>query len=371
MFITTQHGHTIAAKAYKQPPLRTGFEPVMASRNSKIFCSMAPQDGVVKSMGDHGLIVKYADGTEEGFPLGRQYGKAEGTAYPFTLKTRLKEGEKFKAGDNLAYNEEFYEPDVMNPKTVISRLNGVALVAFNETKSNHEDSSCISKALSSNYSTRVAKQKSLIVKFTDSLNDVVKVGMEVTPTTPLMIIEDDISSGYGNFKDRNVETLKRLSAPAPKAGVRGIVDSIEIIYHGDKREMSPSLRKLADASDKLRAAQCQNTGNEAITGATTSEYRVSGKPLEKNTAEIKISINISGVTGVGDKIVIGHQMKCTIAEVMPNEIRTEDGQAIDVTFSYRGMDNRGVTSPMLTGTTMRLQQEIARRAVKRYKGDLK
>jgi hypothetical protein len=369
MFISTQHSHTVASEAYRQPMLKTGYENVIGKRTSKLFCSAAEEDGVVESITEKGMVVRYASGEKDGIELGRLYGKAEGTTYPHDLVTGMKAGMKFKKGDILAYNTKFFEKDFRNPKEVALKINTVATVAFMEVPSTHEDSSTLSPSLSEKLQTEVIKMKSYIVQFTQNLRDVKQSGESVTPRDVLMIIEDEITAKSGSFSNESMDVLKRLSNAAPRAGVSGLIEKIEIFYHGEKRDMSATLKRLADKSDLEMSTRHKDSGQPNVTGRVTEEYRVAGKSLELDHAEVRIYISVKAPTGVGDKVVFGHQMKSTIAEVHSGQIYAEDGRPVDAVFSYRSVAARGVHSPALVGTTTTLLETIAKRAVKSFHGD--
>ena len=366
MFITTQHSHTIASPGYRQPYLRTGYEFVIGKRTSKLFSTAAREDGVVESVTPKGIVVKYASGEEVGIELGRLYGKAEGTTYPHDLVTPLKEGEAFKAGDVLVYNTKFFEPDFLNPKEVVLKMNDVVTTVFMESNQTHEDSCAISDVVGRRFKTEVTKMKSYVIRFDQNLIDLRKIGEKVEPKDVLMIIEDEITASAGAFSQDALSTLKRLSNVAPRAGVMGVVEKIEVFYHGDKRDMSLTLKKLAEKSDADMAATAKSVKKPVVTGKVTEEYRVSGTPLELNHAEVRIYLSVVAETGVGDKAVFGHQMKSTVAEVQSNTMHTEDGQQVEATFSYRSVANRGVLSPSIIGTTITLLDILSKKAVEIY-----
>lgn len=48
--------------------IRTGYESVIGMRSGPMFAKTAKMDGVVTSVTDKGILVKYKDGTEEGYP---------------------------------------------------------------------------------------------------------------------------------------------------------------------------------------------------------------------------------------------------------------------------------------------------------------
>ena len=369
MFITTQHSHTIASKAYKQPYVRTGYESVIGKRTSKMFAASAEEDGKVISITDKGMIVEYASGEQSGIELGRIYGKAEGTVYPHDIVTTLKVGDKFKKDDILAYNTKFFEPDFINPKEVIFKTNGAVNVAFMENNQTLDDSCSISKKLSNSFNTEVTKIKSYVVGFNQNLLEVKKPGETVEPKDILMIIEDEITAASNSFSEDALSTLKRLSNVAPRAGVVAKVEKIEVFYHGDKRDMSATLKRLADKSDNDMAAASKESGRPVVNGKVTDEYRVEGTPLELDKAEVRIYLTITNGSGVGDKVVFGHQMKSTIAEVHRGLIHTENGEEVDAVFSYASIARRGALSPAILGTTITLLDAISKKAAKIYFGD--
>ena len=371
MFITTQHSHTIASPAYRQPHLRTGYEFVVGKRTGKMFSTAARMDGKVVSITEKGIIVEYVNGDRDGIELGRVYGRAEGTVYPHDIVTPLKMGEKFKKDDIIAYNTKFFEPDFIDPKNIILKINRVVNTAFIESSETHEDSSAISEELSGMFQTEVSKTKSFVVKFKENVSHVRKPGEKVGPKDILLYIEDEITANTGHFSEQSLEVLKRKAATAPRAGLMGVVERIEVYYHGDKRDMTASLKKLADKSDSDLAMICKSTNKPVVTGAVTEEHRVKGNSLDIDTAEIRIYLTVKNGTGVGDKAVFGHQMKSTTAEVIPYRIHTESGEKVDAIFSYRSVANRGVLSPSIIGTTITLLDACTKKAVDIYEGNLK
>lgn len=369
MFISTQHSHTIASEAYRQPYVRTGYEFVVGQRTGKMFCTAASEDGKVTGLVDKGIIVTYASGEQVGVELGRVYGKAEGTVYPHDIISPFSVGDKFKKGDILAYNTKFFEPDFLEPKKVIMKVSGTSRVAFLETNGTHEDSSTISEKLGTKFKTEVAKIKSYVINFNQNLLEVRKIGEVVGPKDVLMIIEDEITASHGQFSDDSLSTLKRLSNVAPRAGVLATVEKIEVFYNGDKRDMSPTLKRIADKSDNDMAAAAKASARPVVNGRVTEEYRVSGTPLELDKAEVRIYLSVKAGTGVGDKAVFGHQMKSTVAEVHEGLIHSEDGEEIDAVFSYRSVAGRDALSPAILGTTITLLDAIGKKASKLFFGE--
>lgn len=369
MFITTQQSHTIASPAYRQPYVRTGYEYYVGMRTSSMFSYAAEQEGKVESIGEKGMIVKYADGEVVGIDLGRRYGVAEGTTYPHDIIPNVKVGQKFSKGDVLAYNTKFFEPDFFDPRKIVLKMGGVMNTAFYECKENHEDSCSLSDKLGDSFTSEVTKVKSYVVDFDQNLLEVAKPGTEVSPKDVLMVIEDAITANSGNFGEDALSTLKRLSNSAPRAGVKGKVEKIEVFYHGEKADMSASLKQLADRSDRELKERCVMTNRPVVTGRVSEEYRVSGNPLGLDKAEIRVYINVVASSGVGDKFSFGHQMKVTVSKRHSNEMCTEDGTPVDATFSFKSVAARGVMSIQLLGSTITNLHHIGKKFVSIYEGN--
>ncbi len=350
-----------------QNMFRTGYDYIVPNRTSDLFAFCAKQDGKVISLNDKGVIVEYVDGTQKGVNLGRQYGKAEGSTYPFDIIAIVKAGQTFKKGDPIAYNTSFFEVDYLDPTKIVMKFSKVVKTALIETAQTFEDSSSISSKLSKQLASKTTKIKSFTVSFKQNVLNVVKAGQAINPKDILLTIEDEITSSNNNFDSNALSTLQKLSKQSPKAKLIGYIDKVEVLYHGDKEDMNDSLKALADASDKLLAQECRSTGKAVITGQVNEDYRVAGKPLILDNAEIRVYITISTKASVGDKASFASQMKSVHGEVMNYKVTTETGEEIDAFFSFRSIYKRIVTSPIVIGTTITLLKIAAKKVVEAYK----
>jgi len=368
VFVSIQQGHTIMTEGYHPPYVRTGYEGLMAQRTSSIFAYCAKADGKVVSVNDKGVIVEYADGRRVGVPIGKLLGRSEGAIYPHHVVTDLKVGDTVKKGDPISYNTGFFEKDPLNPGGLVMKNSLNARVALMELKQTHEDSSSISRKLSDRLRTRVVYLRNFTVEFGQALHNVVKPGQKVKPSDILMSIEDEITSSLGAFDAQSLEVLKGLAKQSPKANYLGIIDRVEVFYHGDKEEMTPSLRALAEASDRVIVSRAKSINQPAYTGKVTDDYRVDGTPLGFGKAEIRFYIQVSTAMGVADKVVFANQMKSVNSEVMDYTVYTESGEEIDAIFGNRSIAARNVMSPYIIGTTATLLRLFAEEAVREFKG---
>lgn len=360
------NSHTIATEGYRQSYIRTGYESVIANRTSDLFAYTAKQDGKVISRNNKGIIVEYLDGTQRGVTLGRIYGKSEGSVYPHDVTSTLNVNDTFVKGDVIAFNTGFFEEDILDPKKVVMKSSMTAKTALYESNQTFEDSSAVNSKLGNSLKTKTTKVKSIVVSFSQNLHQIVNVGDEIKVNDLYMLIEDEITSTTSAFDEESLSALKKLSSQSPKSKYEGIVDKIEVLYHGDKVDMSASLKQLADKSDKLLADSNRSSGKPIITGRVNDEYKVNGVPLTLDKAEIKIYITIETSVGVGDKIIFGNQLKSVVGEVMDKSMVSESGIEIDSSFGYRSISARNVLSPIQVGTSITLLKLIGKRAVEIY-----
>jgi hypothetical protein len=366
-FISIQNSHTVGCDSYRQSYVRTGYEYIIPQRTKALFCKTAEKNGQVVSLDDKGIVVQYDDNTTVGVKLGYQYGDHEGSTFRHLVITPLKLNQKVKIGDAIAYNTSFFEPDFFDPSKIVYKNTITSKVVLMESQKTLEDSCSISETVAEKLRVNTTHIKSVVINFNQNILKVHSVG-NIAYGDVLCFIEDEITSNTDVFNEENINTLLSLSRNVVKSKYNGTLDKIVVVYHGDKEDMSPTLRKLADQSDRALKAESKSINAEPISGSVNSDYRVDGNPLLLDTAEIQFFITTSHNTGVGDKTVFAHQMKSVIGDVFKEPLISEDGEIIDAIFGAQSIANRIVMSPYIIGTTITLLKKIAENAVKIYKG---
>lgn len=370
-FVAIQHSHGIACDGYRQSAVRTGYEQVLAQRTSDLFAYSARQNGRVISKRNDSILIEYEDGTQKGIELGRRYGSAAGLTIAHDVKSDLVVGVSFKKGDIIAYNDGFFEKDVLNPDNVIWKMGVLAKTVLLESTETHEDASSISQKLARKLATNITKVKQVVVKFDQEVKNILKPGTPVEHRTILCTIEDALTSNAGLFDENTLSTLRLFSNQTPQAKTKGVLERIEVFYNGEKEDMSPSLRALADASDRAFSSKFRALNKTPATGQVDEGFRIDGDPLQIDHLVIKFYMTNSIGAGVGDKGVFANQMKTVFSRVMDYEMRTEDGEEIDAVFGQKSIDDRIVLSALSIGTTNTLLDVIAKQAVEIYKGTRK
>lgn len=358
-FVNVQYSHTIPSEGYVQPIIRSNYEYVVPYKVSSMYAVMASEDGTVLSVTDKLITVKYKSGYTKAYKLGTQYGRMEGSIYSHELITDLTSNSKFKEGEAICYNSSFFERDWLDKTKLLSKTTGMTTVALTMNSEVFEDSSAISKSLANKITTTIVKEKSFIIDFKTNLLNLQPVGSKVEPNTILFTGMDE-AGDYTNLSESSIAMLQNLASLSPRAKVDGVIDRYEIKYNGDLNDMSPSLRKLANKLDRETIESTQGTEHEISTNRVNSEYRSEGRNLNLDTLELKVFIRVKLRMSAGDKGVFANQMKSVVSDIYSYNIQTETGDTVDSFFSYRGVINRVVTSPILMGTVSRTTRLVSK-----------
>jgi hypothetical protein len=363
-----QDQHTVACDGYFALPVRTNYEQVISHRSGDLFSVIAEQDGVIESLNEVGGIIKYKDGSTKGFSLGRKFGKAAGQVIPHEIVSNYSVGEKVKKGDVIAYNSGWFEKDYFNPGQVLMKTGLLCTVALIESPQTHEDACTITEELAAKLKTNLSKVKKVRLSFKDTITDLIAIGTNVTFETPLVLIQDETTANMGAFNEATIATLASISQQAPTAKTVGKIEDIVVYYNGDKEDMSPSIRALANYGDKLLAFKAKSRGEQVFTGSTDESYRIDGDPLLQDELCIEFYITQDVNAGIADKVVFANQMKSIICEVADYDIVTESGIKVDAFFGAYSIFKRIVNSAFSFGTTNILAEIGAKEALKIYKG---
>lgn len=369
-FIPIQQDHAIASSGTRASPIRTGEESVFAHQVDDIFATTAKADGKITEKTDTHVTFTPDDPKipPTRVEIGRLFGTVTGKTVPHSLTCDLEIGQKIKAGTVFAFNTGFFERDWRNPSNVVWKSGVPSYLALLENNDTFEDSSRISRKLAGHLVSNVSHVRTIMTDFDQHVHQLVKVGDTVDIEDVLCYIEDAVTGDNAMFDEETIDNLKRLSTPAPRAKYIGKVEKIEVIYFGDKEDMSSSLAKIATQYDNLRAKQVKALdSDEAKTGRISSPARIDGLPIDMDMMAIRIFITGQNGMGDGDKLVVGNQLKSVITGVIEGKFETElpifkGGEPIqlDAEFSYRAINARIVNSPILMGIGNILLESIGR-----------
>jgi len=322
----------------------------------------ASKAGEVVEQSDEHLVVAYEDGTFEHVDLTTQYGISAGSVYPQRQATTLKLGDKIEKGDILKYNAGFFKPSRFHPKQVQWMAGVIARTALMEASYTLEDSSAIDDWLAEQLGSEVTKVKTIVVRFDQTIRNLVKEGDHTDIATILCTIEDAVTAESGLFSDDDLDTLRLMSSATPSAGAVGEVSKIEVFYHGDPDDMSDSLLELALAHDKRRRKVAKRLGKPAASGQVDQSLRIDGNGLELDHMAIKVYITHREGMSVGDKLVFASQMKSVVGHRLSGINETESGRTVNAVFGAKSVMDRIVLSALLSGMTISVLTAIGENA---------
>lgn len=351
-FVNIQMGSAMAAEHYEVTPYQTGQGKLVAHRTSSKHARVLEKAATVTEVTEDHVTVRYDDKTEEKFPLGKWFGAHEGKMYPHVLTTKWKKGDKLPARAVVTYNSKHFKPDLYNPFQV-NWMNGVnATVVLVEGEPTFEDSCAIDMVISKKLEAEVTKVKEVTIGFAQNILDIIKVGTAVDVDTILCTFSDNMSGDTSGFSSEAAATLSDLQSHAPRAGVRGHIDKIEVFYHGEHEDMSQTVGEVVKRSDRQRKKESvANNGEVAATGSVTGDYRVEGVPLAYQSISIKFYISHIAPMAGGDKQVIANQLKNTVQYVMTGLNEAEDGTPLNIYFGRTSVENRITDSLYTIGTS--------------------
>lgn len=368
-FIGIQQSHVIAAEGYRESPISTGYDHVLAHRTDDIFAAPAAKDGEVVELTTSHMVIANTDGTFEHVDLETQYGISAGSVYPQHQVTEFKLGDQVKKGDILKYNSGFFKPSKFHPGQVQWKAGVIARTALMEASYTLEDSSAIDDWLARQLGSEVTKVKTIVVRSDQTLRNLVKVGDHTDITSILCTIEDAVTAEAGLFSEDDLDTLRLMGSDTPQAGAVGEISKIEVFYHGDPDDMSDSLLELVTAHDKSRRKMAKRLGVQPITGQVDQSLRIDGSGLELDHVAIKVYITHREGMGVGDKAVFCNQMKTVIGHRLDGVNETASGQKINAIFGAKSVMDRIVLSALLIGMGISVQIAIGEKAAEMWMSD--
>ena len=365
LYVSIQNKHVEPVMGQRVLPLLTGYELVMPYRVSAKYCINAKQKGEVTKVTKSYVEIKYVDGTTAKYKLYSWQSKdTGGTSYRHPVVTLLEKGDKVEVGDNITHAETFFGRYIFNPKRVAYKGGVLGLVAFTHEGVTYEDSTALSMQFAEKLKTKLTKVKSKVIPTNIMIEQLINIGNAVAYNTPMFVYKDGASSAGTDIKlkEASLELLKKLEYSAFKAETKGTITRIEIFYNADPEEMTPAVRDLISKIDK------KMLDLYGYTGRVDNTYSVKGKPLLKDTMEIKVYIEKQAKMNDASKVIFANQLKATAGNIY-REIVTSDGREVDARFGELSEEARIVNSPELQGIANAILVKGTDEMIKAYFGE--
>ena len=364
VFSGIQNEHVIPTLNMRVPYVRTPYDVLIASRLQDKYCTVAEGDGEVLKVNDKMITIKYTskDGKtyNKDYKLYNWYSKLESNStFKHTIISNVIRGEKVKKDDVICYDSVSFRPDVYDKTRVIYLQSTLVNLAFIDDIDTYEDSTTLSYELSELLSINPIKLKSIKVKATDNIIDMIDVGEKVIPTTTLFSVTDQIID-ISEMDEEAVEVLKNMHGFSPKASYTGHIDDIVIYYNCSIEDLSPTLKKLVKVSDeKLKEV----TGH---TGRVNNSYSIKGVPMLEGEVEMRIFVSIKDDMSIADKMIWGNQMKCTVGGLFKKITTYKSKEVVDATFSSVSIAKRITPSMIKMGVLGSVAKKIENTALSMY-----
>ena len=369
-FSAVQASQAATANNYTPNILRTGYDNVIAHRTSELYSKVAQQDGKVTKVTPDALTVTYKDGTEDYYPLGLIIGEASGEYHRHTRITDLKEGDAFKTGDVIGWDEQWFERDTFCPGQVAWKGGRNVRLVLMEDQGVFEDSIEISTNLAKEFVTPFTKAKAFLMDLNQGINPKVKIGDVVDYDSILCEVEDAHLMGI-DTDDVNALGVNRYGIRQIKSHHHGKIIDIKVTYNGQYEEMSESLSSYIKNYDKTLAKKAKAVNKEALTGNVSSSLTVKKESINPGKAKIVFYIESEDGSVMSDKYVVGNQMKGTVGGTFDKPMMTVDGREIDLKFSFKSLFNRMVLSLRNKMAVNEFSIGLTKKAIDIYRGNSK
>lgn len=331
---------------------------MVAAHTRPPFAFSAEEDGSIVSIDElNGIArVRYKSGVEKCLALGEEYTNNSANGFFVNQKIVLnnfKVGEKFKKGDVIAYNKEFFQADPYS-KQVNWKIGVLANVAVIDCGGTLEDASIISKGLSEKMTFEPVHVREIEITAGTHVHSFASVGTVVVSTDPLMVFDESAMDFGEDASSELAEIFSNLNKAAPKADYSGKVVRIEALYKTPLENMHESVRKVIKHSvsqKNARAAFAADSSNASEFTKSRPLYatdKVGIVDLTETTVIFRFYIKQVKPMDPGDKLFFDNCLKSVVSAVH-DEISTENGENVDAMTSARGILARIIASPFITG----------------------
>lgn len=257
-----QSKHVIPVNDSDPVIVSNGFEEIERFELSSDFVVNAEEDGeIVKVDPDLKLVIaKYKSGKVRAISTDTNIVKNGGGGFYLNnqLVTDLKEGDKFKKDDVLAYHKNFFTNSKYN--NCRANLGTLARVAIMSAYSTYEDATFISESLSERCGTRITECKQAVIGKNSNVLHLAKEGEHVHVGDTLVAFDtsyddNDLNVLLASLGDDN--DLKSMVTEGSRNTIKskygGKIIAVKMYSTVEMEELSTSLQKIfKDYYSKIR-----------------------------------------------------------------------------------------------------------------------
>ncbi len=354
----THAGQVTPINNADKPLVRTGAEFIIPQLTSKRFIAKAKKDGkIYKIDKNKTLHVKYNDGTNDIFDIIPRKSQTKRGSFILLELDTLKEGEKFKANQIIAFNKQFSSDGIYcaGKNTKVAMMNYLG--------HNHEDSYCITKKFAKETTTDILKEVSILIPPQTKVLNIEKevnkklVGGEVLAE---FIYDNDLEDYINDFEiDSELEdedgesmsliskgqnSIKLIAPPGEIVDIKVFINNKKVTdrsvvnYHSQLvKDTKKTIGKLASVIEDKQKQK------SAVDNIDVSFFKIGShksKQFEFVGANIVFSIKQYKELREADKLSNRYGAKGVISKILDNSPKGEFTGEIEGTISPIGIFSR-------------------------------
>ena len=366
---STQSRHTISTIDSDTPLFGYGFDKVLGKTISDRFAFKAKEDGFIKEYNNKlgYLMIEYKSGKTDIVDLTNK--QALNTGSGFYINNKLdpvfkEPGKKFKEGDILACNKDFFKYNDISGDVVYTS-GPLARVAIIHGSCVFEDSTLISERLADRMSSYITEKKDITIGKNSNIYSMVNIGDEVKVGDPLLVFDESYSDEYLNsllakMNEKDKDDIINAGRTPIKSKVNGKVIDIKLYYLVPKSECSATLQKVinkyeAPIKERLKIFNDNGVNIKDLTSlnelpeptvpqTTGKENKIKGIKMNENDILIEFYIQTLDKFSVGDKCTYACALKGINQGLIPKGeepyIQSDPDEKIDAMMSVSGYYSR-------------------------------
>lgn len=383
---SAQSKHIIKVKNATIPVISTGMDKVTPYLVGNTYVPKAKDDGKIEKI-DYDkkiIIISYKDGTKGSVKFGLDIQRNSSFFFGNNLVPNVKENQKIKKGDILAYENDFFKKDIFG--NVRNTQGVLAKIVLHEKCTTDEDSLTITQSLSEKMETSIILRKQISLTPNTNIISYKNIGDHVFKYDPLLVFEeseDDYTAELLQTMGEVDENILASAKQIPKANATGTIVDMKVYFTVPLEELTESLNTFIlkwaknvksnikfekqyqvddiELEKRLKITKPSQTG-------TTS--RINGAIIPNNGKGVLIEYYIKHDTtmSVGDKATLYANLKAIVAQIIPNgqEPITEDGIVLDGCLSLISVMARMCYSILMGGVITHALVEKSKSIAKEY-----
>ena len=341
-----QKSHIIPVEHMSTGYVTNSYDRMMAY-TSDDFVDRAEDDGIVESVTDNYIVIKYANGKKSSIKLSRtNKNSAKGKFVISYMRPTVKAGQKIKKNDIIARDKDFFKQNDL--EGLIATMGAMLNIIWKAESCVYEDSVVISESASKLLMNRAIKRVAARFHKSSKVLEYKKIGEFVNADSVLISYvpgtEDDLMNQF--LDGAEMTELDKKERTAHKAG---IIKNINITHSCDKSTLSSSMSRMYnDISRQILEVNeekyLQQSNDEFAKREYTElpqevkgEHKLNGENIEKDEVLVEYFIEYPDFMGIGDKGSQFTALKGIVASVLPDDqmpIGVDSGRRVDLICSF-------------------------------------